>query len=233
MNELEKSNWWYRGRRIIVSMLFQKYFKNKTAILDIGCGTGEGIAIVPNETTLTGLDISEIALSFAKEKKYSALYLGTAETTPFEDDSFDGILMLDVLEHTEDDTKTLAECFRVLKPLGNIILTVPAYQWLWSGHDEVFGHKRRYIKDKLVSRVQDASLEIVFVSYYMTFLFPIIALFRLTEKKIRNKKTSHFFYIPNVLNKILLLFPFLEGIFLRLGIKFPFGSSIILIARKK
>lgn len=232
MDEMERNNWWYLGRRAIVSILFRKYFKNQTSILDLGCGTGEGVAIVSGDSVLTGVDVSETALSFAKEKGYRVLRLGSGDALPFENNSFDGILMLDVLEHITDDVKALAECARVLKIPGNMILTVPAYQWLWSGHDEVFGHKRRYGKNELIKKIKKAGFKISFASYYVTFLFPVIALFRILEKKFRNKKGSHFFPIPRFVNITLFFFMRVESVLLKRGFKLPFGSSIAIVAQK-
>lgn len=236
MDDFQKGNWWYRGRRFTVKTLFQKYVplsQRDSSFLDIGCGTGEGAFVVEDSSRLTGIDESTEALDLAKDKGYRALYQGSADKLPFSDSTFEGAFALDVLEHIKDDDAMLLECFRVLRPRGVFILTVPAYPWLWSGHDEVFGHQRRYVKNGLVQKVNRAGFTILFASYYVTLLFPIIASFRLGEKKWRKKRASHFFRMPKALNIFLFSFLAVEALSLRLGLRLPFGSSIILVAEKK
>ncbi|MEK7227749.1 MAG: class I SAM-dependent methyltransferase, partial [Patescibacteria group bacterium] len=216
----------------VVAGLFQNYGRKGWDFLDVGCGTCEGASIVSNMGGITGIDMSDEALSIAKNKGYVSLCKGSGERLPFAEKIFDSLIMLDVLEHIDDDRATLNECFRVLKPSGTIFITVPAHQWLWSGHDEVLGHKRRYQKSKLLEKTKQAGFEIIFCSYYFSFTFPAVILFRLIEKLVRNKKSSHFFHIPRWFNITLLFFMRCEGHLLKLGLPTPFGSSLILVARR-
>lgn len=236
MDDFQKGHWWYRGRRFIASTLFRQYVggaRKSGSFLDVGCGTGEGAFVVENAGQLIGVDESHEALALARDKGYAALYEGTAGQLPFSDVLFHGALALDVLEHLEDDSAALEECARVLLPRGVLFLTVPAYPWLWSGHDEVFGHKRRYLKNDLVKKVEEAGFEILFASYYVTLLFPAIALFRWIEKKFRNRRASHFFTLPKIINGFLFSLIVFEAVLLRIGCRLPFGSSIVLVAEKK
>lgn len=237
MDDFQKSHWWYQGRRFIVRSLFCRYTEGTGAsggsFLDIGCGTGEGKAIIGSAGSLVGIDASDEALSIAKSKGYASLQKGSVEKLPHPSDSFDGVLALDVLEHIGDDQAAFGECFRVLRPGGSLILTVPAYQWLWSGHDDVFGHKRRYLKGELAGKAEAAGLEIVFASHYVTLLFPVIAVWRSAGKLFRNRRVSHFFPLPRVLNGFLFCLMAFEGLLLRSGCRLPFGSSLILVAKKK
>ncbi len=232
MDKLEQTNWWYLGRRKIVKKMFAKYMSTCKDVLDVGCGTGEGRNIVPKEVVLSGLDESPIALEYAKEKGYNFLKQSSGDAIQFTDNSFEGIIMLDVLEHIEDDSKTLSECLRVLRPNGKLILTVPAYQWLWSGHDEVFGHKRRYTKKELVKKIKELEFEVIFSSYYFFTPLPAVVVFRVLERILVNRKKSHFFKIPVFINKILLFIISIESFLFEKGIVLPFGSSIIVVARK-
>ena len=160
MERLHHTHWWLRGRRFVVRALFRKFASAGGSFLDLGCGAGEGMSIVDSASTLAGMDISDDALALAKNKGYASLQKGSGECLPFADNSFDGILMLDVLEHIDDDRATIRECHRVLVGSGVLLLTVPAYPWLWSGHDEIYGHKRRYTKTALVHVVESAGLRI-------------------------------------------------------------------------
>lgn len=235
MHHFQRGHWWYRGRRFVVGALFRSYLAGDgaKAYLDVGCGTGEGSVIVNGAGVLTGVDMSGEALALAEGRGYASLHQASAEALPFEDGEFDGVLALDVLEHVADDAKMLAECSRVLRPGGVLILTVPAYRWLWSGHDEVFGHRRRYVRGALVAKIKAAGFDVRLASYYVTCLFPVIALWRLTEKVLRNKRASHFFSLPRAIDRLLFSTLALEGRLLTRGFRFPFGSSIVLVARKR
>jgi ubiquinone/menaquinone biosynthesis C-methylase UbiE len=229
---LSHTHWWFRGRRHIVRALWRASARRHGTFLDLGCGAGEGKSILGNAVTLVGIDVSEQALDLASGKGYASLHRGSAEALPFGDYSFDGILMLDVLEHCEHDDIALHECHRVLTESGILVVTVPAYSWLWSMHDVILGHKRRYTKPMLVQAAENAEFTVIFCSYYMTMLLPAIALYRLLEGKIRNARRSHAFAFPRIVNAVLSAVLCFEGILLLLGCRLPFGSSIVLVAEK-
>lgn len=235
MDEFQKGHWWYRGRRYIVKTLFNKYVgeqKITDSFLDVGCGTGEGSFVVQNPSQLTGIDESTEALSLAKGKGYGVLHEGSADQLSFLPSvAFQGILTMDVLEHVAADGVMLEECFRVAAPGAILLVTVPAFMWLWSKHDEIFGHKRRYTKGELVKKVEKAGFEVLFASYYVIFLLPLAVLFWLVEKFLL-KHISKFTPLPEVLNRLFFSTLALEAMLFRLGLRLSFGSSIVLVARK-
>lgn len=235
IQRFQGNHWWYQGRRSVVRRLFRAYVRSsdrRGAYLDVGCGTGEGARIIGPAGEIHGVDVSAEALALAEGQGYASLRQGTGENLGFPDGCFDGALALDVLEHVEDDAAMLRECARVLRPGGILILTVPAYRWLWSGHDEVFGHRRRYVRSELMEKIKTASFDIRLASYYFFFLFPVVAATRLVERLFRNKRTSHFFVLPTAINRILIRIVALESRLLRRGVRFPWGSSLIVVARK-
>lgn len=234
MDELESHNWWYRGRRDVVGRLLRRHLGSQKAFrtIDIGCGTGEGAIIAKQYGPVVGVDPSDEALRLAAKKGYTSLRQSTGTDLPFASDSFDCAFMLDVLEHIENDVRALAECYRVLAPGGLLFLTVPAHQWLWSGHDEVYGHYRRYSKKELTKKIRAAGFRIVYGSFYVTTLFPFVALYRLVERMFRNKRSSHFFPIPRVVNQFLFGIMRCESMLLAAGIRLPLGSSIVVVAKK-
>jgi ubiquinone/menaquinone biosynthesis C-methylase UbiE len=237
MGALQERHWWYQGRRFVVTHLLQKYaaaIQQEGSILDIGCGVGEAASFVKNPARLTGIDESEEALTFAKEKGYAALHAGSADVLPFSDSQFKGALILDVLEHVERDGNMLRETFRVLDSSGLLMITVPAYAWLWSGHDVLFGHKRRYAKKELEEKVETAGFEILYVSHYVTFVFPLVLLFRMIARMMYGTAPrSHFFTMPWILNELLYATLVIEGTLMLWGMRLPSGSSLTLVARKK
>jgi SAM-dependent methyltransferase len=235
MDELQKSHWWYLGRRRIVKTLFHKYIREAGGdmFLDVGCGAGEGSCILSSPGQLTGLDESDEALAYATRKGYAEVRKGSAERLPFVSNTYFGVLALDVLEHVDDDNAMLQECHRVLRQQGTLLLTVPAYMWMWSTHDELFGHKRRYLKRDLLKEINDAGFEIVFASYYCTLLFMPGVIFNQVFRKYIHRNAQNFFPMPKALNALLYGIFSIEAPLLRIGLKAPFGSSIIVVARKK
>lgn len=235
MKNLEETYWWHVGRRFIITSVLKKYFRSpqeNSLILDIGCGTGGNYEILKNFGKVSGVDDSEEALKFARESGYSELVRGSGINLPFSDNKFDCVAMLDVLEHIEDDKLALRECHRILKPDGGFILTVPSYQWLWSGHDEALGHKRRYVKSDLVRKFKNSGFKILFSSYAITFLFPPIAFYRLLDwLRGRRQETSYVMVHP-LINKFFTWLLYVEGFLFKVGMRFPFGTSIIIYAQK-
>ena len=145
---LEDKHWWHISKRRIVRNLIKKYnHLDNPRILDIGCGTGKNMEELQSLGPVFGLDSSIEALKYCKKRGLNNLIEGTAEKTSLKSSFFDVVTLLDVLEHT-DDNKTLKEMNRIIKKDGIIIITVPAFGWLWSTWDEVLHHKRRYTTKK-------------------------------------------------------------------------------------
>lgn len=238
MKKLESFYWWHIGRRSIIHTIMQKYFNrsanhNECIILDAGCGTGGNLIILKKFGKVIGIDESPDALQLASKEGFSKLVLGEVTKLPFLDNLFDCVALFDVLEHIEDDESALRECSRVLKPRGAFILTVPAYQWLWSGHDEVLNHKRRYTKYEIIQKIKKAGFDIRFASYAITLLFPLMALYRLLKRRLINKKETSYVMFPRSINSLFIVLLRVETIALRFGIIFPFGMSVIVYAEKQ
>ena len=150
---------------------------------------------------------------------------------PFPDASFDAITMLDVLEHIEDDVGSLATIERLLRPGGTFLCTVPAFAFLWSGHDDDAQHKRRYTRPELRAKLEGAGLRVRKISYYNTFLFPpIVSAHYLLGGRRRGSGTA-LREVATPLNAVLCRIFAAERHWLRVG-TFPFGVSVLALARK-
>lgn len=233
---MENKHWWFQGRREIILRLIEKYYKTApdAKVLDIGCGTGMILDQLVKYGNVSGIDCSQKAVDYSKKKAPKAnIALGSLPyNLPKEE--FDLILSLDVLEHVNEDSEGLRSIAGILKPEGIFVITVPAYHFLWSAHDKINRHKRRYDLPELKSKLEKAGFEIKKISYYNTFLFIPAASAILFKKFFRSQEPkSHFEKIPNFfLNGILKTIFSLEKHLLS-SINFPFGVSLVAVVSKR
>ena len=238
-NRIEKHHWWWEGRRQILRQEIDN--KSNLKILDIGCGTGETLSFLNNHLShpdLYGVDSSSVAVEYAKSRGHKQILKVEADMLPFKDDTFDYVLLLDVLEHIKDDSSVLSEAKRVLKRNGKIIMTVPALQFLWSEHDAQQGHYRRYVRRKVKSLAKKTKMTIEKISYFNFFLSPAIVAVRLLSRIKPFSKLGDFdsnlnydVANKNIVNKILT-FIFVNEIRLMKRINYPFGISIFSVMKK-
>jgi len=221
------NDWWMRGRTdIILELIKNRPRDNK--ICDIGSGTG----LIADEIKKRGFknifttDASSKALSFLKEKGFKTKKMVLPQITLKE--TFDLVLLLDVLEHVEEDQATLNNLQSIIKPDGEIIITVPAFQFLWSSKDEEVWHKRRYSKSELKQRLLRAGYKIKYLTYYNFFLFlPAVIFSKLNRKR---KKINRY---STKQDKIFYPIFSMERNFIKRHFHFPFGVSLLAVVAPK
>jgi len=235
---LEDTYWWFVARRELVRELLLKYCgrqRGRTRILDIGCGGGAGLVVFSSLGRAIGLDRSEEALRLSRSRGDFPLVCGAAERLPLIDDSVDVITALDVLEHIPDDAAAAAEMARVCKPGGLAIITVPAYQSLWSEHDEALDHVRRYRAGQVRRLMERAGMRVLALSYCITLLLPVIFTFRTAQKLLgppnRGRPKTALRPLPALPNRLLVMLLRLETAWL-LRVPLPFGVSVVCVAQK-
>lgn len=237
MESLEKFHWWFLYRQNILKSILKKYFSDldkNAKIVDIGCGTGGNIQLLKeNYENVIGIDNNNCALEYCKEKGLKTVIKGDLPNSiEIEDNSVDLILLFDVLEHIEEDEKSLSVLKSKLKNEGHILLTVPAFPLLWSEHDEGFHHKRRYKMKQLKKMLKSLNFKIVKSSYLYFLLFPVILIMRLLKQIFKRYSKMDDFKLNNMfLNNFIVKFLFIEQ-FLLNYLNYPFGSSILILARK-
>ncbi len=185
MARVEEHHWWFRGRRAVILAVMQQHLEPRPArrILDVGCGTGGNLAALQQFGQVEGLDHSEEALRFCRERLGPdfPLHRGTLpEGLP--PGRFDVVTAFDVLEHLSDPVCTLRAIRQTLEPNGTLVCAVPAFPFLWSTHDEVHHHQRRYTLALLRQQLAEAGLRIRWSSYFNSLLFPPIAAVRLLQR---------------------------------------------------
>lgn len=235
MSEVEDTHFWYKGMRLISQSILKTYITlRNNKVLDAGCGTGGNFKLLKQFGTVVGIDLSDLAIRLAKEKGITNIKKGSVDNIPFPTNSFDLITCFDVLGHKQvNENKALSEIFRVLKPNGFILMRIAAYKWLHSNHDIRVQNIRRYTRHKIRSLFLENNLIPIKITYANTILFPFITIKRLIANILNIKShNSDIVSVNKFWNRILYL-PFLiENIIIKF-INLPFGSSIIILARKK
>jgi SAM-dependent methyltransferase len=235
MFEVEGKHWWFAGRRRIIADFVGRVCREmkepRPRILDVGCGTGANLQMLSQFGAAEGVDVSAEALEFCRARGLAEVKLGTAEHLPFADESFDLVTGLDVVEHLDDDIGGLREMRRVLCSDGRVVLFVPAFRFLWGVQDDISHHRRRYTLPELKQKLRDAGLQVERASYAnISFFVPILigrVLMRLTGWRPASENNITIGALNGLLGRILGA----ESWWLR-RLSFPFGVSIICVARK-
>lgn len=231
---MEKEHWLFKVRRKIFFYFIKKYSQTGSRIFDFGCGSGYLAGELNKMGYNThGVDFEKDVIDFGLNHGIKNLKLATGEKIDYPDKTFDVVTAFDVLEHIENEKPTIAELVRILKPSGRIIISVPAYQWMWGVQDDISYHFRRYTAGSLVNVFKNfPELKLIRKTYFNTFLFLPIAVVRLFSKwfNIKNRK-SDFDVKTGFLDIIFYHIFNLEHHFLKF-IDFPFGVSILLVLEK-
>ena len=239
---LERSHWWFTARLEILESVLKKWILNSESksinILNVGVATGATSEMLSKYGNVVSVEYDEECCKFLKEKTGIEAINASLTELPFESNTFDLVCAFDVIEHIEDDKLAISEVQRVLKKGGHYYITVPAFQFLWSNHDVVNHHFRRYTKQNLNTLF--SGFDVDYSSYFNFWLFFPIAMVRFILNLIpkRNNETSsgsdnEVLSSSGLLNYVLKQIFKSERHFLRLGIRFPVGVSILSIGTKK
>ena len=236
MDRVEDSHWWFVGRRAILESFLQKISSSLVTnhsslrILDVGCGTGANLEMLSQFGAAEGVDVSDDALDFCRQKGLT-VQKGLAETLPYDDETFDVTTALDVIEHLDDDVAGLKEMHRVTKSGGYSLFFVPAFMWLWGVQDDISHHRVRYTRKQIVERIEKAGFKVERATYAnFTFFAPVLGgrtLMKLTGIKPESENNINISALNGLFGKIFSA----ERFWLK-NLDFPFGVSIVVVARK-
>jgi SAM-dependent methyltransferase len=218
-----EDSWWYRGRARVIARVLSCMKTTPRRALDLGAGYGGMIDTLKSSVyEVDGVEPDEESRKRAEQRGYRVVYLGLDMTAP----PYDLIALFDVLEHVEDDYALLLKLHSMLTEDGHLALTVPAFQWLWSEHDVEHHHFRRYTTSSACAVLQRAGFDIRYISYWNMLLFIPAALVRLMGRSGAASLT-----LPPLLDQLFYAIVYMES-FLQPWLRLPFGTGIVVLARK-
>lgn len=231
-SEIESCHWWFVARRDIVLSVIERLLQPGARLLDVGCGTGYFLERAQGLYETAGVDPSPIAVGMCTRRRLRSVRLGSAtDLSGFDGDRFDLITLLDVIEHVDDDVLALSTAASKLGQGGRILVTVPAFQFLWTSHDDVNQHRRRYTSGRLRRAMESAGLSIEQLTYFNSYLFPMALVERLAKRVLRLDRGADLSLPPAPVNAAMRRIFSLEARRLRRGSTFPVGLSVLAVGR--
>ncbi|MEL1246024.1 class I SAM-dependent methyltransferase [Flavobacterium sp. DGU11] len=243
--DLERSHWWFVARERIITNYIKKLIstgklKANPKILNVGCGPGRSSEYLSDFGKVVSIEYDKFCCEFASEKTGLEIIHGSITELPFEDKMFDLVCAFDVIEHVEDHQKAVHEMKRVAVDDGVLLITVPAFMDLWSHHDVINHHFRRYKMKQIDGLFQNGEKgRNLYYTYFNSFLFPPVYFFRKLSnmmgsgKKRKGSGSDFEAFNPGLINRILFKIMASESTFVNGGIRFPFGVSILYCWKKE
>jgi len=234
MEAVEDHHWWFLGRRAVIAAVLAPLGEGRgRLVLDAGCGSGGNLGVYTGLGPVMGVDTAAWALVQSRRRGYRGVAVASLAALPFGDGVFDLVAATDVVEHVEDDLGALRELLRVTRPGGHLMLTVPAYRWLWSASDVQLGHHRRYTRRQIVGQCRLAGATVTRASYFNTTLLPAIAAVRwVRQRRGQPMAATELEQTGPVANRLLRLPLVAEARLVRAGVALPAGVSIICLCQK-
>ncbi|WP_324805834.1 class I SAM-dependent methyltransferase [Sphingomonas sp. LY29] len=233
MAKLDSSHWWFTARRRILDAIIERVVRPpaNARILELGAGTGHNLSMLTRFGTVEASELDDVARELASERLgRPVLKAALPDLSMFPESSYDLIALLDVLEHVQDDKASLASILTRLKPGGALLVTVPANPWMWSAHDVVHHHHRRYRKSEIETLARDAGYRIELLSPFNSLLFPPIAAARLIGQMRKDQSSDDAMpgaFVNKTLDTIFGLEKSLIG-----RVPMPFGVSLVAVLRR-
>jgi SAM-dependent methyltransferase len=234
MAAVENTHWWFVGRRAVIDKALSRLKLPADAeILEAGCGTGGNLAMLGRYGRVYGMELDDNARDLARARGIGEVAAGRLpEAIPFPDRNFDLIVLIDVLEHVDDDLEVLRSLRRRLKPGGRLLITVPAYRFLWSRHDVMHHHKRRYTMKQLRGPIVQAGCQPQYSTHFNMWFLPLMAASRLWQR-LSASSCADGRQVPARAANWLLAKIFSSERLLVGSVSLPVGGSLLLIARAR
>ena len=233
--EVEDSHWWFLGRNKIILWILKSKVYGIRDFLEVGCGIGSALRGISRAFPSLNIEASEyfqerIAIASQRVPRCRFRHLDAAAM--LDQHAYDCIGSFDVLEFIIDDENVLSNFYRALRTKGFLLLTVPQHRWLWSSSDDHAQYVRRYSEKEIRIKVMNAGFKVEYCTSFVSLLLPLMTLQRIAYSKHSSYNPDNQFKINWLLNKVLYLVMQFELILLRLGVRFPVGGSLLLLASK-
>ena len=238
MRELEDEHWWFVARRQILEKFVAGFDLPVDArVLEIGCGTGGNIGMLSRYGQLDCIEMDPEAAAMARDRggapvREGALPDQLPDQMEERGEPYHLVTLFDVIEHIDDDVASLAAVSRITRPGGTILVTVPAFPFLWSVHDDENHHKRRYVRKDLVALAERTGLTLEYVSYFNFWLFPPVAAVRLVRKVIPYEESWKDMKKPAAWINSTLRAVFASERVMLGKLRLPFGVSLLAVLSK-
>jgi SAM-dependent methyltransferase len=237
LSAVEEGHFWFTARNDLILWAISRYFPEARDLLEIGCGTGIVLSRLRADSPhlrLTGGDLLPVALDIARDRVPEATFAQIdIRSLPFVDE-FDVVCALDVLEHVDEDTLAVEQLSQALRPGGGIIVSVPQHMWLWSAADEYGRHRRRYSRRQLVGLLDQAGFDVMRATSSVSLLLPVVALSRIRRRRLTDDYDPfRELALSERVNRALGAVMSAERRFIRRGLSFPLGSSLVVVAKRR
>ncbi len=230
---VENEHWWFAARQVILERYLVRRLPPAPGVrlLDVGCGTGAILSRLAGHYEVHGTDESPQAVEHCRKRGLTRLHVGPLDTLPPQP-PFDAVTLLDVIEHADDDVALLRAAGARLGPNGHLLVTVPAYPSLWSIHDVVTHHRRRYTRATLLRAVTEAGFAVRDLNYFNTLLFPLALAARWWARLFDRKEAGDFAIPPAPVNRLMKQI-FETEKYLVPTVSLPFGLSLLCWAERE
>lgn len=234
MADVEGRHWWFAGRRAIIDDVLTRLEPTpRGRVLEVGCGCGGNFSMLAKYGELWATDTDDTALGYARRSGLARVDYGRLpDSMPTGLEPFDLIVLLDVLEHVDEDVEALRRLRPLLRPGGRLLATVPAYRFLWSPHDTLHEHKRRYVRQDLRRRVESAGYLVRRLTYFNTLLLPAVLVGRLLQSVFHRAPESDLQVPAAPVNRTLTALFASERRLLR-AMDLPAGVSLLLVGEPR
>jgi SAM-dependent methyltransferase len=233
---LEEANFWFSSRNRLIAFLLGKHFSSARTFLEVGCGTGLVLAATQRARPClrsSGCDLYPEGLRYARARNPAARLLRMDAARLYFEEEFDLLGAFDLLEHVEDDEAVLREMHRALRPGGGLLLSVPQHRLLWTETDVAAHHVRRYGRRELRTKVAGAGFRVLEMVSFVSLLLPVLAAARLAGSALKKRYSVHGELGLNpILNSAFGTLMGAESALVRLGLRLPFGGSLVISARR-